>query len=82
MGANPGFPKEGEAAVSVALPTALLSGTVFGRRSGRPDCKTGWDGREKPLILCCERRTSHAGTCCKAESLRLSDNKICFQHSS
>lgn len=82
VGANPGFPKERETAVSVALATALLGGKVFGRRSGRPDCKTGWDGREKLLILGCERRNSHAGTCCKAESLRVSVNKMCFQHSS
>lgn len=62
MGANPGFPKE-EKAVSAKLPTASLGGKVFGRRSGRPDCITGWNRRENGLMLCCERSTSHAGTC-------------------
>ncbi|TNN63799.1 hypothetical protein EYF80_026001 [Liparis tanakae] len=45
VGTDPGFPEEEEKVVSVALPTALLGGKVFGRRSGRPDCMTGGNGR-------------------------------------
>lgn len=46
MGANPGFPKEEMTAVSVVLPKVLLGGKVFGRRSGRPDCMTGYEVRK------------------------------------
>lgn len=50
MGTDPGFPEEEEEKVvsvvlPTALPTALLGGKVFGRRSGRPDCMTGGNGR-------------------------------------
>lgn len=75
MGANPGFLTE---ETTVVLPTAPLGGKVVGRRSGRPDGMTGHDKRKKLLILCCERSTSHAGTCWKTESMRVSINKINF----
>lgn len=45
VGVSPGFSEE-ETTVSVVLPTAWLGGKVLGRRSGRPDCMTGWDRRK------------------------------------
>lgn len=62
-----GSPKEVEEveeAVSAGLPTALLGGKVFGRTSGRPDWRTGWNGRENSY--CCVVREAlhklgHAG---------------------
>lgn len=41
MGVDPGFPKAGAKVIWDVVPTVLLGGKVFGRRSGRSDWMAG-----------------------------------------
>lgn len=56
VGVDPGFPELGAKAIWDVVPTALLGGEVFGRRSGRSDWMAGEvKGGEGKEESCCEK---------------------------